>query len=191
MSEGNQGINIALYGGAFDPPHIGHTAFCRQLCSQSEFQQVWILPSYKHPFDKQLTNYEKRIVMCEIAFARLSPKVVISHEEILVPGQGYTLDLLRHLKKTYPQHTFTLALGTDNYQSRHRWKGFEEIKSLVQVKFYGRKGNEAENDSLGVDAPFPEVSSSQLRELLRKGERPTHLLPEGVMEFIVAMNLYS
>lgn len=183
-------LNIALYGGAFDPPHIGHTAFCEALCQDNHFDQVWILPSFFHPFDKKLTDFQLRLGMCRIAFARISEKVVISREESFVPGKGYTLDLLKHLKDKFPEHKFTLTLGADNFQSRHRWKGFEEIENLVEVKFFGRKGNDEENATLGLETPFPEVSSSQLRKTLQSGEMPDQLLPPGIPAFISRNNLY-
>lgn len=76
---------IALYGGAFDPPHIGHIAFCKELCSQEEFHEVWVLPSFKHPFDKALSPFEIRIEMCKVAFEEISPKVVISRKNFQFP----------------------------------------------------------------------------------------------------------
>jgi nicotinate-nucleotide adenylyltransferase len=190
MNRGQKTKSIAIYGGAFDPPHIGHTAFCAELCRQDEYHEIWVLPSFTHPFDKQLTDFDLRMEMCRIAFSTLSEKVIISREETRVPGKGYTLDLLRHLKMSFPDYKFTLTLGTDNYQSRHKWKGFDEINQLVEVKFYGRKGNERENSALKVEAPFPEVSSTQLRVLLREGGKAEHLLPPGIMEFIEANRLY-
>lgn len=189
-AESNRRTTIALYGGAFDPPHIGHVAFCRELASRTEFDSVWVLPSYRHPFGKAMTDFEHRLQMCRIAFSSISEKIEIRKDEAKVRGKGYTIELIHYLLKEYPDTCFVLVLGTDNYSQKHKWKDFEQIDELVRVEFFGRKGWEQENEKLGLKALFPEVSSYQLRSALAAGAIPEKQLPPGIADYIRTHRLY-
>lgn len=182
--------SVALYGGAFDPPHIGHTAFCAALAGEPGFDEVWVLPCYRHPFGKELADFAHRMAMCRIAFEPIGQCVRVKDDESRAPGGGYTIDLVRHLQGTYPDLDFALVLGSDNFRQRHKWKDFELLQSLVPVRFFGRKGFQEENEELGVEAPFPEVSSTDLRVALEEGTIPEALLPPGVADYIRARRLY-
>jgi nicotinate-nucleotide adenylyltransferase len=181
---------VALYGGSFDPPHIGHVAFVRALATAGEFDEVWVIPSVRHPFGKEMEPLKHRMAMCRIAFAWISETISIRNEEERAGGSGYTIDLVRYLLKAYPGHRFTLALGSDNYSQRHKWKRFDEIERLIDVRYFGRRGSEAENEELGLDTPFPRVSSTDLRRRLCEGELPKDLLPDEVAGYIREHGLY-
>ena len=181
---------IALFGGAFDPPHNGHVAFCRALAESGLFDKVWVLPTFRHPFGKKAAPFEHRLEMCRVAFAHISPKVEIRDDEAGVGGEGYTVELIRHLKSAYPQHSFSLALGSDNYEVRSRWKNFDEIERLVDVRFFGRKGWEELNRHLGLKAPFPKASSEEIRAKIAGGKTPRRIVPEAVQEYIREHDLY-
>lgn len=193
MSNGykSSGKRVALFGGSFDPPHIGHTAFCAALANDSENDAIWVLPSADHPFGKDMAPFDQRMEMCRIAFASLSPKVEIRDDELELEHTGYTVDLIRYLNEKYPEIEFILALGADNYAAREEWKDFDTIEKLVRVKFYGRRGWEGENEELQIDAPFPRASSSAIRNAIRKGELPRDVLPQGLPEFIREHRLYQ
>lgn len=182
--------NIALFGGTFDPPHIGHTAFCEALVRENRFDRVWVLPAFHHPFSKRMAPFENRLEMCKISFSQLGSKVKIRDDEAKAGGEGYTIDLLKYILKNNPRCRFTLVLGADNYEQRHQWKDFESIESMVDVLFFGRKGWERQNVALGIPTPFPEVSSSEIRRLIRNQEIPDALLPPGIAEYIRDHGLY-
>ena len=181
---------VALFGGAFDPPHIGHLEFCRALAGDRCFDEVWVLPTSRHPFGKGMAPFEHRIAMCRAAFAALGPKVRIRDDEERLGGEGFTIDLVAHLRSRYPHHSFTLALGSDNYGQRHNWKDFRELGKLVEVRFFGRRGFERETVELGIDAPFPEATSAEIRERIAAGDLPADLMPPAVAEYIEEHGLY-
>jgi nicotinate-nucleotide adenylyltransferase len=183
-------IGVALFGGSFNPPHIGHTAFCEELVKHETYDFVWVIPSIQHPFGKEMVSMHHRMQMCRIAFEPISSKIEIRNEEKHAGGSGYTIDLISHLIATYTNYDFTLALGSDNYATRHEWKDFEKIQSLVSIRFFGRRGWSRENQQLGLDTHFPEVSSSELRKALGSGDIPEHLLPPGIPEYIRGHELY-
>ena len=187
---GNKGKRIVLFGGTFDPPHTGHVAFCRALVDDPSFDEVWILPSFKHPFGKEAAPFKHRLAMCSAAFEDLGPKLKVRDDESKVGGDGFTVDLLRFLRSRYPTYAFTLALGADNYSQRHRWQDFDTAKKIAEVRFYGRRGWEAETEHLGLDTPFPKVSSQEIREIIKSGDIPSELLPRAVYEYIQEHKLY-
>lgn len=186
----NTTCRVALFGGAFDPPHIGHTAMCAALAEDPSFDEVWVLPNYRHPFGKGMASFEDRLAMCRLAFVHLGSKVKIRDDEAHVGGGGYTIDLIRYMVDIYPDYEFTLALGADNYGQRHRWKEFQEIHELVRVKFFGRKGWKDETEKLGINAPFPEVSSQEIREAIGGGSMPSELMPKAVADYVSLHRLY-
>ncbi len=125
-------MKIALFGGSFNPPHLGHQAVVKNLTKSSLFDEVWILPSFKHPFEKKLASFEDRLEMCQLAFKDLGKKIQISTlEKELNSPEGYTVDLIHSLLKKYPKHNFSLVIGTDLFQEKSRWKNFEEIEKKV------------------------------------------------------------
>jgi nicotinate-nucleotide adenylyltransferase len=182
---------IALFGGAFDPPHNGHVAFCRALAESGLFDKVWVLPTFKHPFGKGAAPFDDRIAMCRAAFLPLSERVEVRDDEAQVGSQGYTVELLRWLRHRYPHQHFSLALGSDNYEVRSRWKDFDQIEKLVEVRFFGRKGWEELNRKLNIPAPFPKVSSEEIRKRIVDSVIPEDLIPEAVARYIRRHGLYG
>lgn len=182
---------VAVFGGTFDPPHIGHVAFCQALAAEDCFDRVWILPAYVHPFGKEMAPFRRRLAMCGLAFAALSAKVEVRDDEERFNRSGFTIDLLRSLKSRFPARRFTLALGSDNYEQRHRWKDYDELKRLVEIRFFGRRGWEEQNEALGREAPFPRASSTEIRRVIAEGGMPAHLVPPGVAEYIIEHGLYK
>lgn len=190
MGNSEPGRSIALYGGAFDPPHVGHTGFCCALAAEPSFSEVWVLPCYRHPFGKDLAPFDHRLAMCRIAFEPIASHIHVRDDEVRTPGEGYTIDLVRYLLREFPDLRFTLALGSDNYRHRHKWKSFDLLQTLVPVKFFGRRGFQQENEELGLATPFPEVSSTELRLALEDGLIQDEFLPGGVGDYIRVHKLY-
>ncbi len=176
-------MKIALFGGSFDPPHIGHLAVGKHLADSGEFDEVWVLPSFRHPFAKESRPYEERLALCRLAFEGLDPKLKVSMEEREAQSpQGFTVDLLRHLRKKYPKHHFFWIMGSDLQRESSRWKDFEEIKKLAEIYPIARKGYE--------DSPFPQVSSTELRLALKERRDVSKLIPRKVLEEIERRGWY-
>lgn len=187
----NDGGRTGLFGGSFNPPHIGHQAFVRAISSDSHFKEIWVLPCANHAFGKELAPFEHRIEMSRLAFNHLGENISVKDDELRVGGGGYTIDLIEYLMASYPARHFSLVLGSDNYAVREKWKEFERIESLVEVVFYGRKGYPGANSELSLGTPFPEISSSKIRAMIARGESVDSLVPESVAGYIAAHNLYS
>src|SRR4030095_7263666 len=177
-------MKIALFGGSFDPPHVGHVAVAKHLIDSQAFDEVWVLPGFQHPFEKELTDFEERFPLCRLAFEALSPCLKVSEAEKEAQSpKGFTVDLLRYLRKKFPKHRFFWVMGTDLQRESKQWKDFGEIKKLAELYPIPRKGYE--------DSLFPEVSSTELRRALQEKRDVSKLIPSKVFEEIRRKGLYS
>lgn len=179
-------MNIALYGGAFDPPHVCHLLAAAYVVATKPVDELWLVPTYKHPLGKVTTAYEDRFMMCE-RVARLGARLKASRAEEEIQGEGKTLFLLRHLKAKHPNDRFSLVIGADNYRDRKLWYGFEEIERLAEIIIVGRAGTTEIPDTIVL----PDVSSTEIRRKIKEGESVSHLVPKDVLSYIEEVGLYK
>jgi nicotinate-nucleotide adenylyltransferase len=172
---------IALFGGSFDPPHVGHVlavAWAR-LCGGAD--EVWVLPAANHPYAKPLTPWEQRWRLCQLAFADL-PFARLRDDELR--SSGYTIDLVETLRRAHPSHRWLLVGGTDTARDLANWHRGGELASLVEVLCVPRGGHDTHPGAL------PAISSSLVRERLRAGIPVDGLLPRAVATEIAANGWY-
>lgn len=179
-----------MYGGSFNPPHIGHQMLALYLKEGLGAQQVWWVPSFQHPFGKPLTSYEHRVAMCELLAEPLGPSVQVSRAERELGGSGRTYDLLCYLIERYPQRRFALAVGSDILQETDKWHRWADITSMVQVVVVGRQGYPMPEEQT-PPVYLPEISSTEIRRRLRQGLSVEGWVPISAMEYIRQHNLYQ
>jgi nicotinate-nucleotide adenylyltransferase len=184
-------LRVALLGGSFNPPHVGHQLAAHYVYSTQEVDEVWLMPAYHHPFGKELAPFEHRLKMCEVMCLDTSGWLKASRAEQEVAergGAGYTVETLSYLKERHPQAHFSLILGSDIVKDLPKWKSFDRIEQMVRVLVLYRAGY-PEEGTLGP--PLAEVSSTQIREMLSRGERPTELVPRRVLDYAHEAGLYG
>ncbi|HSM92935.1 MAG TPA: nicotinate (nicotinamide) nucleotide adenylyltransferase [Anaeromyxobacteraceae bacterium] len=180
---------VALLGGSFNPPHVGHAMVAWWVLATQPVDEAWLLPSFVHPFGKALAPWEDRVRMCELAVASIRGARVCTAEAELEgdPLVGRTARTLEHLVAKHPDHRFALVLGTDLLAETGRWYRFDRVKELARLIVVGRQGFEPV-----AGAPsMPEVSSSAIRQAIAAGRDVSGLLPKPVAEYIVQRGLYS
>lgn len=184
MSEGSETV-IAVFGGTFDPPHIGHvlaTAFVLAIESPSE---ILVVPTFEHPFGKApRASFEHRMRMCELTMTPFR-NVSVSRIEEELGGVSRTLRTLEALAARRPEARFRLVVGTDLLAEIDRWHGWDRIVALAPPLVVGRSGR-----GEGVGVEIPDVSSTEVRERLSRGESIEGLVPRAVGEYIEANELY-
>ena len=174
---------IALFGGSFDPPHVGHLLAAAYVLATEPCDELWFVPVLSHPFGKQLSgSYDHRIALCE-ELCKLLPRTRVSRAE-QESGHTRTVDLLEWLQARRPGARFALVLGTDLNSERPQWKSFDRIQQLARIITVHRGGHSDEAISI------PEVSSTQVRALLKSGGDVSHLVPRGVADAIRAAGTY-
>lgn len=193
-------MKIGVYSGSFNPIHIGHTILGSYLIDFTDIDEVWYLISPLNPFkqeDKSLLDESLRLEMARLGLSKY-PKLVASDYEFFLPRPSYTHFTLKSLKESYPEHEFTLVIGSDNWQEFHRWKDYQCILknfSIMIFKRLGYSGTEIEktlqeNVRL-LDAPIIEISSTNIRNIIldKKDFRP--YLSSEVYDFIIENQLYK
>ena len=149
-------------------------------------QQVWMIPACTHPFGKFLTPFPQRFDMCERLAAAFDGRVVVMRLEEELGGCGQTYYTVVHLQQHYPQHQFVLAIGADILPETPRWYRWPQITARVPVVVVGRHGFAAQ----GAPLELPALASSQVRALCQRGASLLGLVPQRVVEYIEAHQLY-
>jgi len=178
---------IALFGGSFNPPHLGHQMMLLYLLLVYDFDEIWINPVGKHYFDKDrfLIPPKHRINMAKIAFEKLSEKVRVKTFDI-DNNFSKTYDTINFLKRENYKNKIkiTLILGEDNYNSRNKWYKFDELEKEVNIIYLGRSNIQS---NLKLPFKFPNISSSEIRKNLSDS---ILMLDKEVFQYIKANKLY-
>ncbi|MBI5525815.1 MAG: nicotinate (nicotinamide) nucleotide adenylyltransferase [Deltaproteobacteria bacterium] len=185
-------MHVAIFGGSFDPPHVGHMMACYYVLDAHGADEIWMVPVFRHPFGKELAPYDARVEMCEMAIPVFGGRVkVMRFEEELSRGGApvYTVDLLAEMRRRYPEHTFSFIVGSDGLAERHGWKDFEQIRSLARLIILRRRGfDDAAEDHKMM---LPEISSTWVRDAVRRGLSIEGLVPLRVLRYIQRERLYK
>lgn len=181
-------MRIALYGGSFDPPHVGHQMVCLYALATQRVDQVWVLPCYEHPFGKESASYEHRLRMCELALEPLAPHVILCTIEAELPKPSYTLRTVQALRERHPTHEFVLIIGEDLAPTLPTWYGWEQLQKSIEIVIVGREG--AHHLTPPPPIRLPDVSATHIRESLQQGHLPVGLVPASVLDYMEAQGLY-
>jgi nicotinate-nucleotide adenylyltransferase len=173
-------MNIALFGGSFDPPHLAHVQVVKYLLDSKRYDEIWVIPSKQNPLKAKGHGFSQRLKMAQLAFGELGEKVKVRRDDENL--SGYTIDLVRHLQKIYPDDKFTFVGGSDLRQEISQWKNGDRLREIINFEFLPRPPN--------PDSPFLPLSSTEVREKLAAGEEPRSLLPEKVAQFVQKGQLY-
>ena len=138
--------------------------------------EVWLLPSFAHPFNKPMWAFEHRVALCRALASAVGDWVVVCEIERELPRPSYTIDSLDALAERHPNRRFIWAMGADNLADWHRWKHPERMAEHYGMCVVGRSGYDAAGEGL----VFPEVSSTLVRERMAQGLPIDHLVPQGV-----------
>ena len=186
-----------VFGGSFDPVHIGHYHMVEYLVERRVFDRLLLLVSPLNPLKVKappMFTDAERLAMTREAMSRFS-EVEVSDFERTLPIPSYTYRTLTALAEAYPGRRFRLITGADNLRDFRKWRNPGEILREFGLTVYPRPGVEIESGfitaleeeygapgsvSYLADAPLSDVSSTRIRAMLSRGENPAPLLPPGV-----------
>ncbi len=202
-------LRTGIFGGTFNPIHLGHTALAASVCDQGLVDEVWLMVSPQNPFKQnlELLDEDMRLAMTCLAVASY-PMLHACDFEFHLPRPSYTYHTLQALRKAYPDREFSLVIGEDNWEGFHRWFRHEDILRETPLIVYPRGVDSQitnhnlssplaplEGDQrLGVqvlDFPLLPYSSTEIRTLLAAGEDAGHMLHPAVAQYIHQHNLYK
>ena len=180
---------VAIYGGSFNPPHVGHVLAVAYVLATADVDEIVVVPTFQHPFAKELASFDDRFALCKAAFGFL-PRTSVSAVERELGGESRTLRTLEHLAAVNASWEMRLMVGADILGDAPKWHGFERVRAIAPLLVLGRAGVPR------ADAPeplLPAVSSTSIRALLAAG-RPDDvrtLVPRAVLAEIARRGLYQ
>ncbi len=190
---------IGIYGGSFNPIHIGHTQLGVALCHMGMVDELWFVVSPMNPLKQDISHQllpdAVRLHLAQLAVNDI-PQLHVSDIEMHMPRPSYMADTLQRLRSEYPQAEFLLVIGSDNWLSFHRWSRPDEILRHHRIIVYPRPGYEVDASTLphGVtlaDTPLIDISSTQIRQAIHNGTCNGKGLPPAVWQEIQTKAYYK
>jgi nicotinate-nucleotide adenylyltransferase len=190
-------MKICLFGGAFDPPHLGHQTVAAELIARGLADQIWFVPTKIHSFGKVMTDEQHRLALLQLIQTQ---QTRIETYELEQAGVSYSFNTLEALAKKHPEHQFSWVIGSDNLAKFHEWgdaqgRNYQQLLAAFPFYVYPRHGFPFDPLYPGMTAlkELPEitVSSTQVRERVVQNQSLTGFVDPAVANYINKHQLYS
>jgi len=190
-------MKIGLYFGSFNPIHIGHLIIANHVINYTDMNQVWLVISPQNPLKPShtLLNEYHRLHLVQKAIEDNS-KLKASDIEFRLSKPSYTIDTLIYLEEKYPNHKFSIVMGSDSFQNINKWKKAEDLKKNYSFIIYERPGFELnkniETKNIQIlNAPLLEVSATAIRNNIKEGKSIQYIVPDTVNKEIIENGYYK
>ena len=190
--------SIGVFGGSFDPPHVGHLMIAEQAKQELMLEKVLFVPAFIAPHKANGTSAsaEHRVRMLRLAI-KGNPAFKVSTIELDRKGISYTVDTLAEVQRQFPAAELFLIIGSDNLLDFQTWKSPREILGMSRLAVYERKGirkttvpDRSMPPAIRLTGDFIDVSSTTIRSKIRQGKSIRYLVPEAVEKYIIDHRLY-
>jgi nicotinate-nucleotide adenylyltransferase len=195
-------MKIGLFFGSFNPIHTGHLMLAEGIMNETDLDQIWFVVTPHNPTKKKgnlLADHHRLNMVRDAIHDNL--KFRASDIEFHLPQPNYTAITLTHLREKNPEHTFSLIVGEDNLRGIKTWYNSEFILSNFRILVYPRSIQADESVSKDEksmdgnieylsDVPALELSSSQIRALIKQQKSIKYMVPESVERMIKEMGFY-
>jgi nicotinate-nucleotide adenylyltransferase len=191
-------MRIGLFGGTFNPPHVGHLIIAEVVREELELDKVLFIPCANppHKTDIELVDAIHRLEMTRLA-VKNNLYFDVSDIEIRRGGKSYTIDTVRSFKSSYPGDNFFLLIGVDQLIEFHTWREPEEILNTISVVVFNRPPfdismarREYIQMTKFIRVPDIEISATEIRNRIRAGRSIRYFVPDEVELYIRKNNLY-
>jgi nicotinate-nucleotide adenylyltransferase len=187
-------MKIALFGGRFDPPHIGHFLIVQQILDlRPDIEKVLFIPAFNHSWNPIVASPKDRLAMLKLG---INKKMEVSDIEIKRGGISYSIDTIKEVKKMTDAELFWI-IGSDNVKDFRRWKNYKEILKLAKILVFPRNKHTVEEK---LPQGFEEIhspalatidiSSNSVRQKLKNKKSVKYFVPENIEKYIRDNNLY-
>lgn len=195
---------IGLFGGTFDPVHNGHIAIAKEAFKKLALDEIILIPcgDPPHKTKKDISDKAHRLAMTEMAFSSLGG-FSVSDYEIKKQTPCYSVDMLKHFKKLYPDDELFFIIGADSFHDIPTWWHYRELLSLCTIIVVSRPDidkSELFSRFAGDEAPprvfylgnvAYDVSSTQIRAMVYRRQDISKLVPDKVVQYIKKNELYT
>jgi nicotinate-nucleotide adenylyltransferase len=187
-------VRIGVFGGSFDPIHIGHLIVVEAAADALALDVVHMIPARMQPFKTGSLEAgpEHRVAMARLAIQD-NPRLVLDLREIQREGPSYTVDSLRELRDEKPDDELCLLVGADAAREISQWHEAEQLRRLATVVVLSRPGVEPPKNEIFdrfIKVPAIGVSATDVRDTLRRGGSVRYLVPPAVAAYIESRGLY-
>lgn len=186
-----------IFGGSFNPIHNGHISLAHQILTLAGLDEIWFMVSPQNPLKQtgSLLCDHKRMQMVESALSD-EPHLKACDYELNLPKPSYTYLTMRAMANDFPDRKFALIIGADNWQRFNLWRNYDELLNNYPIIIYPRTGFHIDSSSLPptvrlVNTDLINISSTEIRERISKGENIDDMVPGKVHEIIAEEKLYS
>ncbi len=176
---------IGIFGGSFNPIHCGHITLAKIVLERTDLDEIWLMVSPQNPLKKEadLLDDQLRFELAQKALKNVEG-IKASDYEFHLPKPSYTWNTLKSLSKDYPDCTFTLLIGGDNWARFERWYHWKDILWHYDVLVYPRGGYGG-----NFEAPLLPVSSTEIRKMVRWGQGLDYLVPDEIIDDVTRLYL--
>lgn len=204
--------NFGIFGGLFDPPHIGHLVIAQWVREEFDLKKIIFVPAFNPPHKKRYSSYDDRYEMTRLAI-RNNKDFLLSDIERMVKGKTYTVEVIRALKQRNSKLLHSqiylkkirsvgacpqlyLIIGADQWQEIKTWKNPEELLKECKVivvprpNYKIKKASSLAKKILISRAPLIDISSTLIRKMVKKGMSINYFVPEPIFRFVKRHNLY-
>lgn len=186
-------MKIGILGGSFNPPHTGHLILAQEAYEALNLDKVVFVPTNisPHKENNNEADASSRLAMIKLAVADNNIFEVLDIE-LKRGGVSYTIDTVKQLRQIYGNDELFLIIGSDLANSFSTWKDFGELAKLTRIVVARRKEHplDSKDDFFVIDVTHIEISSSYIRQKIKKGESIQYFVPKAVAEYIEQHNLY-
>lgn len=192
-------MRIAMFGGSFDPPHLGHLIFAEHACDALALDRVLFVPAAHSPFKSstQPDNLAHRLAMVRLALAG-NDRFSLDLTEIERGGTSYTVDTVQTLHAKHPDEVLHVLMGSDAYEEFELWKDPETIVACATLGVGRRPGfprikrkHPFADHAVFFESPLVDISSTAIRHLVSQRRSVRYLVPDAVLQYIEQHGLYQ
>ncbi len=167
----------AIYGGSFDPPHLGHLAIMKKALETLDIDKLIVVPAFVSPFKQGHVAPAPLRLRWLKKIAAMDPRIVVSDFEIKRGPPSYTVDTVEHFKQAFD--TIYLIVGADNLESLPHWHDFEKLDKMVTWVVATRQNRKIPDGYITLPVDIP-ISSTELRKQIRPEWIPASIREEVV-----------
>lgn len=190
-------MEIGLYFGSFNPIHTGHLIIAEYVVAHTAMQQVWLVVSPQNPFkpSSSLLNEYDRLYLVNVAIED-NEHIMSCDVEFRLPKPSYTIDTLTYLSEKYPQHQFTVIMGSDSFQNIAKWKNSEVLLKHYNIIVYQRPNSIIDEHQVPknvqvLHAPMIDISATHIRKEIKAQHSVRYLITEPVRKEIERHGFYQ
>lgn len=182
--------SVGIFGGSFNPIHTGHIALAKSLCEKAGLDEVWFMVSPMNPFKKAATDLLDDQLRLEMVKKALEgePQLQVCDYEFHLPKPSYTWHTLQAISQDFSDIRFTLLIGGDNWAAFDKWYHHDDILAHYPIVVYPRKDSDIGEVPEGVtivETPLLNISSTEIRHHIAKGESIHGMVPESIEQLVI------